>query len=140
MAIARDPDDRSSRILVHVKSNLSARSAPMRFHLHEDGLRTKIVWDGIATGVAADSLLAARPEADGALTAATLFLKEALEPGPMPSRELEELAMAQGIAKATYDRARVQVTRATRVGGVGAEGAWITSLKSPANRQSGSPA
>jgi hypothetical protein len=140
MAVARDPNDSGSRILVHVKGNLSARPASLRFHVDESGPKTKIAWDGVAEGVVADRLLAARQEPDSALMAALNFLKETLAPGPLPSRELEDLAMAQGITKATYDRARVQVTSASRVGGVGAEGAWVTSLRPSANRQSAPPA
>jgi hypothetical protein len=130
MAVARDPEDDASRILVHVKANLCLRSAPLRFHVEEGGPNARIAWDGIAAAVAADRLMDARPQQDGALIAATNFLKEALEPGPMPSRELEELAAAQGITRTTYDRARFHVARACRIGGVGAEGAWVTSLKS----------
>jgi len=140
MAVARDPEDASSRILVHVKANLCPRAPSLRFHLHEDGPHTRIAWDGIAEGASADSLLGARQDLDGALLTAALFLKETLASGPMPSRELEELATAQGIAMATYNRARAQITRASRVGGVGSEGAWITSLRAHPNCPSAPPA
>ena len=125
--ISRNPD---ARILVHVKSNLCARLAPLRFHFSGENNRTRIVWDGPAQGIPAHHALSAADDMIGPLADALSFLRETLGAGPIPSQELLELAVEQGISKATYNRARARITRAVRVGG-GAEGAWITSLRSP---------
>lgn len=129
LAVARDPFDPKLRILIHAKSNLCSRSEPKRFHLEGSGLETKIGWDGDLECTNAGHLLSSNAATDSVLYSAIRFLKETLQPGPMPSRELQEIALAQGISLSAYNRARSHVTRSTRMGGLGADGEWITHLR-----------
>jgi archaellum biogenesis ATPase FlaH len=138
MLIARDPEDPSSRILAVVKGNLGPPPPARRFHfVQEPGVRQPhIIWDGVAETVTADTLFNKAGREDRAQTSAERFLRETLANGPIPSKELEEHALAQGYSRSVLARAKMSITHSTRTGGIGAAGAWQTSLNAVAKSQS----
>jgi archaellum biogenesis ATPase FlaH len=138
MLIARDPEDPSSRILAVVKGNLGPPPPARRFHFdqEQDARQPNIIWDGVAKTVTADTLLHKASREDRAQMSAERFLRETLANGPVPSKELEEHALAQGYSRGVFARAKMAITHSTRTGGIGAAGAWLTSLNSTAKSRS----
>jgi hypothetical protein len=124
------------RILAHVKGNLGSKPPSVRFHFvkEEGSSHPHIKWDGCAEDVTADSLLQFEPHNYSARAAAEKFLRETLKFGPMPSKELEELAAERGISNRTYVRAKQAVTTSTRIGGIGTLGKWQTELNTKTSR------
>jgi hypothetical protein len=129
MIMGKDPTDPASRIIAQVKGNLGAAQSSLRFHFeHETGRREpRVRWDGAAKGVTADSLMQTVTALEGAHELAGRFLRDALSGGPRPSKELEELAIASGIRRATFIRAKLALTHSVKTGGIG-NGAWETHL------------
>ncbi len=58
------------------------------------------------------------------------FLRDVLSAGPRPSKEVEDLANAHGIASRTLVPANRAVSRSVKVGAPGMEQSWQTELKS----------
>ena len=109
LMVGRDPINAGSRIMAHVKCNLTSSTLPIRFHFEqtEGGMHSRINWDGVAQDLSADALLNSRPQNQKAQpmspqALAKQFLRETLAFGPMPSRELDELAEERGISRATF--------------------------------------
>jgi hypothetical protein len=139
MTVGKDAQDPSMRILAHVKGNLGAPPASIRFHFVQDEgcSHPRIQWDGVVEDVTADSLVQRRRDTAG--TSAHSFLRDKLTSGPMPSKELERLAAEHGISKRTFERAKQAITNSRRVGGIGASGEWITELNNPGSLCAGLP-
>jgi len=136
MTVVRDPENPDGRVLTLLKGNLSAPPPSCCFHFEQDAPTgsTRIVWDREAPELNVDSLLTQRsadkaPERLTVFDQAERFLRCALEGGPMPSKELEELALAQGFSRATFQRAKVAITVSTRCGGIAGDGKWMTELR-----------
>ena len=131
MLVARDPEDHNSRILALVKGNLGPPPVSQRFtFVQESGAsQPHIHWAGGASTYTADRLLHGPDHHESAQFSAERFLREALAKGPMPSRELEEQALAQGFSKSVFSRAKAAITHSTRTGGIAGSGVWQTSLK-----------
>ena len=131
MLVAKDPEDPTSRILALVKGNLGAAPISQRFtFIQEPGAsQPRIHWAGATATYTADKLLHGPDRNERAQLSVERFLREALAKGPMPSRELEEQALAQGFTKSVFTRAKAAITHSTRTGGIGPNGTWQTSLK-----------
>ena len=125
LAVGRDPDDsdpNGRRIVVPVKSNLSEPAPALAFRL-TDG---RFTWDEqppadvdvdeVFGGVHSDDQVERED--------AKAFLLEVLADGPVPSKEIERDAKANGIAQRTLFRAKSSLSvQATRIG-FGPGGAW----------------
>jgi hypothetical protein len=111
LIVDADPDDKSRRILAVVKNNVAAPAPSLAFRIMVTDGQPLIAWDGEAALSAAD-LAAARVVAQGGegdrskLDQATELVVEWLTGGPMPQREIEKLARANGISDSTLDRAK----------------------------------
>jgi len=88
----------------------------------------RFVWGGISD-LTAEHLLAAERPVGAAKADAMRFLRDALANGPVPAKELEEHAIAEGFSATTIRRAKralcietEQVRKGRRVGG------WTVSL------------
>ncbi len=131
MLIAKDLEDPSRRILALVKGNLGPPPPARSLCIDQErGVsHPHIRWAGAAKAVTADTLVLRTGREERAQISAERFLRETLADGPMPSKDLEELALAQGHSRGVFSRAKMAVTRSTRTGGIGAAGTWQTSLK-----------
>jgi hypothetical protein len=102
LLVGCDPDDRSNRALVHIKSNLAPFGDALGYRI-DNG---RFVWAGKSNLTASRILSPAAKEEDtSALTEAEDFLKEFLEMGAQSSQRVESNAEAKGISKATLRRA-----------------------------------
>lgn len=115
-----DPDNRDSRAVVQIKSNLGPLADPVGYSI-EAG---QFAWTG-STGLTAGQILAPEVE-DGALSEARRFLRELLSEGAKPAGEVEEEAKAAGISASTLRRAKKAL--GIKVSKVGFDGAWYWSL------------
>lgn len=95
-----DPDNRDSRAVVQIKSNLGSLADPVGYNI-EAG---QFAWTG-STGLTAGQILAPEME-DGAAAEARRFLRELLSEGAKEAKEVEEEAKAVGISAATLRRAK----------------------------------
>ena len=132
-AVARERD--SVRVLfVPAKSNLGrgdTKGLAFRIQSREtsNGIETcAIEWDSDPIDISADEAFA-EPDRDdeghGARSEAVDFLREVLADGPLPSTQVEKLALECGISESTLKRAKRSLgIKAKRVGGSGADGHW----------------
>lgn len=107
LAVGEDPEQPGRRLFVGVKNNLGPKASPLAFRISDAGL----TWDSDAPVESdADRLLAGyepttRTERR-ALETAAQFLRDALAEAPLPSKQLEADAKANGIAQRTLWRAK----------------------------------
>jgi hypothetical protein len=130
LLVARDPDNPDKRVLAATKCNLACLPASLSFELAVAPNGLRIQWLGEAAHTA-ESLLAAPPdETDrNAVTEAAQVLRAILVAGPLPADEVKKQARQAGVADATLRRAKSLLrVQSSRVGGLGAEGAWRWSM------------
>ncbi len=103
LLVAKHPQDAGTRVVMQIKNSLAQMPPPQAFTL-TDG---KVHWLGDCD-VTESQLLSPGEEHKNAVSAAILFLKEQFsdETPVMPSKQIEALARAAGIAKATLYRAK----------------------------------
>jgi len=133
ITIVRDPDNTNARMLAQVKSNLCSAAHPIRFHFEQDPDThiSRIKWDSVAINVDASTLLnraATGYDRQSAYAQAEDFLHTTLATGPMKSKELMELAMERGVSIPAVRRAKLAMTKSTRMGGLSSDGYWQTEL------------
>ena len=111
--LGRDPDDKARRLFLPAKMN--GAPEPMGLAFTVAGEPAAIHWDREPVEQSATDALRAEqaarrpgPEADAQRDAES-FLRRALAAGPMPSKELDEWARAEGVARRTLERARKAV-------------------------------
>lgn len=133
--VEKDADDPERRLLLPIKNNL-AQSPGLAFRIREkllnNGLRAPFLeFENGTVDITADEALAqasgSRRSGGSALEDATLFLAEHLEFGPMPAKEMGDLAMAAGISRKTLRKAYVELGVISRKD-AGKNGGWIWSL------------
>lgn len=133
--VEKDADDSERRLLLPIKNNL-AISPGLAFRIREKVLDSGIhapflEFENGTVDVTADEALAqasgSKRSGSSALDDATLFLVEHLEFGPMPAREMGDLAMAAGISRKTLRKAHVELGVISRKD-AGKNGGWIWSL------------
>lgn len=137
LAVGRDSEDEERRLLVPVKSNLTAPPPALAYRVVGDPAgRARVQWEpDPVEGADADALLAQgapvdreeRREADD-------LLRELLAEGERPAAQMFAAARANGISDRTLKRAKwrldVQARHEGRPGQPG--GAWWWSLPEPA--------
>jgi len=111
-----DPDNRDSRAVVQIKSNLGPLADPVGYSIEEG----RFAWTG-STGLTAGQILAPEVE-DGALSEARRFLHELLSEGTKTASEVEAEANAAGVSKGTLRRAKKAL--GIKVSKVGFDGSW----------------
>ena len=112
-------------VLVHDKSNYSKSQASLVLELEEvevavDGekvVSTRLKKVGV-TGLTSDDLVATAVR-ESKTEAAVAFLQDALADGPLPSKELNELAKESGVSDGTLAEARKRVGAVSRRQGKG---------------------
>jgi hypothetical protein len=133
LLVAPDPKDETRRVLAVSKSNLGPIPPSLAYRLVQAGDVSKVEWVGIAECTAKDLLVIQADEGDtgGARGAAEAFLRELLAGGPVSAKDARRQADEAGIAWRTLRRAQVALgVRATRIGGLGAEGRWYWEMDS----------
>jgi hypothetical protein len=115
--VARDAEDETCRLFLPVKNNLAPLGKGLAFRLEQrlvgpEGnavVASNIAWEERPITVSADEALRAADEGNSdqrAIDEATEFLRDKLEGGAIPVREVEEHARALGMSKRTLVRAR----------------------------------
>lgn len=132
LLVAADPDDESRRILAVSKSNLAPQPPALAFRLENDtrlGV-ARVVWEGPTDHKAAQLLSVASDEERGALGDAADFLREVLEDGPVPSKDVLKQAREAGVSERTLRRAKKEVrVVATKMGAVDSRNQyWVWEL------------
>jgi hypothetical protein len=109
LSVARDPDNKASRVLAAAHSNYATDYPSLAFHLESaEGVDVaRVAWDGISRHDA-DSLAAIQttPGERTKLQKAVDFLNERIGTGRAPVPELKKAADAYGIAWRTVLRAK----------------------------------
>ena len=126
-AVGADPDNPARRGLAVAKTNLGAFPDPRAFSIAPDG---RFGWErDAAPELNADRLfsLPADGEERGARDEAVGFLREALDDGPRPCREVQREARGAGISERTLDRAKIAL--GVKSGKEGS-GPWLWRLPS----------
>jgi hypothetical protein len=130
---APDPDDDGRRILAVTKSNLAAMPKALAYRLVEEeqyGV-ARVAWDGATAHKAADLLRTPARDDDGEAPAreeGEAFLRELLEEGPVPARQVKAEAREAGIAERTLARARQAIGARTRRDGFGPGARYLWEL------------
>jgi hypothetical protein len=125
LLVAPDPNDKKSRILATVKSNLCPTPPSVCYTLEEaPGGVASVLWEGVSPHNA-DALVTAPPnqEARSALDVAKEFLRVELGGGPQPTKTINKLARENGISLKTLERARAELGVIARPGGFGKR--WV---------------
>jgi putative DNA primase/helicase len=141
LAVAEDPDDPERRLLLPVKSNICAPAPTLAYRVSQTIVETeagpcetlRLDWeDQPVLGMQVDEVFRGSKEDAAERVDAESFLRDYLDEGPKKSFDLLKDAEQNGISRNTLFRlkAKLQI-RATRVGGVGAQGYWIWSLTVP---------
>lgn len=122
LAVARDPDDETRRLLLPIKNNLSPPADTLAFTL-DNG---RLLWDDRPVdGVTADSVLGESPADRGERQDAEEFLREMLVDGePMRAVDVFRSGKANGIAERTLKRAKGRMGVKSKLVGFGREGHW----------------
>lgn len=110
-AVAADPQDKARKILACVRPSLAAWPPSLEYSIEPHGKVSRIEWHG-ESHLTADDVL--RPSVNaqrkGQLTrAATELVKELLEDGPRPAKEVIEACEKEGMSGATVRRAKKQL-------------------------------
>ena len=133
--VEKDADDPERRLLLPIKNNL-AQSPGLAFRIREkvldNGIRAPFLeFENGTVDITADEALAqasgSSKSGGSALEDATLFIVEHLEFGPMPAKEMGDLAMAAGISRKTLRKAFVGLGVISRKDS-GKNSGWIWSL------------
>jgi hypothetical protein len=122
LAVARDPDDDTRRLLLPAKNNLAPPAETLAFRL-EDG---RMVWeDGPVKGVTADSVLGESTVDRSERRDAEAFLRELLADGePMSASDVLKAAKSNGISERTLRRTKSRLHVRSKLVGFGRDGQW----------------
>ena len=129
LAVGADPDLPARRLLVHIKNNVGPMAPTLAFRITDGGL----TWEAAPVDGVPDHLLAGDPVVTRAerseLDEAAEFLRAVLATHPVPSRQIEKDAKANGIAQRTLWRAKKTLKVNAEQMPTGAGGyAWYWSL------------
>lgn len=132
LLVGKDPQDKSLRVLAHLKSNLSVKGSSLSYEIQNDkDGRGHFHWRG-RSDVTADMLLA--PQKPGRekskVEEAEEFLFEALANGPRPSKDIFDEAEAEKISESTLRRAkrRLPIRKQRYTEGNKGQGRWEWGL------------
>lgn len=129
LLVANHPDDEHTKVLAHVKHNLSPRQDSWMYELTDpkgNGDLPKIKWLGRCE-LAVEDLLSADTSGPSALSEAVDFLNKELEGGAVKATVIEGSAEAKGHSKRTLDRAKKQIGVKSKK----RKGQWYWSLPTP---------
>src|SRR5690606_31551733 len=134
LLVAEDPEDETGRrrVMAHVKSSLAEKGPSIAYELRDGAF----YWAGVSKATA-EALLAPRGLDDGEpkLPQVADWLRELLDDGPVPSREVQERATVElGVRKRTLWRAAKDVGVRTRE----TSRVWVWELSVPGQDPEGS--
>lgn len=96
----------------------------------------KVVWDEVqGLTISAEEIINRSTKHGDAVEMAVTFLRTYLNDGPKNSSEVAAAAAGLGISEKTLKRAKRQVCRSVRVGGLGPAGHWVCELNEPAGEE-----
>ena len=99
-----DPDDKTTRALVHLKSNIAQMGEAVGYRIDKG----EFFWLG-SSNLSAERILGSESGDASALGEAKSFLAEILERGPVLSREIRREAREAAISDRTLDRAKCEL-------------------------------
>lgn len=117
------PDDADTRAMVHIKSNVGRMGHTLGYTIDGDG---RFAWTGESTVTADDLLAAPAGPSESKLDEACQWLTGLLMSGMRREEEIQSLAKAEGIAKATLRRAKAALN--VRSSKDRLSGPWMWSL------------
>jgi putative DNA primase/helicase len=132
-AVIEDADNDGRILFLHAKNNMAGKPQGLAYRLVQtivgegDGIvASYIAWDPNPVVISADEALQANDGTSDRKTAneAEEYLREALAHGPIPAKEGEEGARAQGIAPRTLKRARKKLGVIAEKGGLKEGWTW----------------
>jgi archaellum biogenesis ATPase FlaH len=121
-----------SKVMAHVKSSLTPAGKSMSYSV---GGEVGFTWDGVSTLTAEDircfEPVAERNDTGSSLEEAKEWLQSQLVEGALPSKALISYARAEGISKATLERAKkkLEVRSYRQSKGNEGEGTWLWYLE-----------
>ena len=131
----KDPDDPSRNLFLPIKINIGTKAEGRGYRIesrfvgpNQNILTSAIVWDNLPVRITADQALeqAAEKRKGSSSAEAKEFLRDELEAGPKPAKDIDEKAEALGISKITLKRARKKLDVKAEKDGF--QGAWILKL------------
>lgn len=127
LAVGQDSNDQARKLLVSIKNNVGPAASALAFRIGDDGLS----WEPEPVTGAAETLLAqdeapTRSESRERQAAADFF-RDLLREGPVPSKQIEADAKANGVHLRTLWRAKADLEIKARRG-PGGRGTWFWSL------------
>ena len=128
LLVVRDKTDPDMRVIVPIKSNLSAAMPAVAFTITEE---PALAWHGAVEVDIAELLAMTAPEGHGAREEAKRFLAEVLVDGPVPQQDVLKEARECGISDATLRRATKDMNvQSARIGKAGKQGGghWVWNL------------
>jgi hypothetical protein len=128
LLVVRDKTDPAMRVIVPIKSNLSAAMPAVAFTITEE---PALAWHGAVEVDIAELLAMTAPEGHGAREEAKRFLAEVLVDGPVPQQDVLKEARECGISDATLRRATKDMNvQSARIGKAGKQGGghWVWNL------------
>lgn len=101
------PEDIDLRVVAHLEHNVAPRGDSWLYELDAkiEGQMPILQWRG-KSNLTVEDLLGAQPSNQSAMDAAMTFLREELEDGPKPAKEVSDKAGAAGHAERTIQRAK----------------------------------
>ena len=140
-AVIEDAESQGRYLFLHAKNNLAAPPQGIAFRLEQtivgpDVVASRVCWESEPVSITANQALAAEAAGEdqrSAIEAAEEFLRQTLEGGPVPQKELKADAEGAGLSWATVRRAKdrlgVIVTRETEGGFGSGAGRWLWRLR-----------
>jgi RecA-family ATPase len=127
-AVAPDPEDANSRLLLAVKQNLSVSMGGLSFRIETENSVPRLAWEPGAIALAANDVLGNTEVQDqNERREAKAWLQELLADGPIAVKKIQEEAKAAGISWMTVRRAKDALTVTTSKSGY--QGAWQWQLE-----------
>ena len=105
LLIAKSPDDQNLRVIAHTKSNLGPLTTSLLFEPSDNDGVPKIEWHGECDYTPEDLLKSPIKNGDR-LWEAMAFLTDLLSDGPIEQVVIKRLAISEGLAYRTVERAK----------------------------------
>jgi KaiC/GvpD/RAD55 family RecA-like ATPase len=133
-AVGRDRNDPERRLMVRVKCNLARATHGLAYRMVDSpdvpGM-VLVAWDKDPVMLSADDLLAPPERKRSRRDEAGDWLLDALRDGPLPQKELRQLADDNGISWASVRRAKSEIGVKVNRSGFGPGAVWYWSLPAP---------
>lgn len=128
--VARDPKDETRHILAVSKSNLGPKPPALAYTIEANANNVAVIrWQGTCDYTASDLLhVVSEYDSQSKLEQACGLLRDTLADTPMPETQVQALADARNISKATLRRAKKVLGVESKKEGIGEGSEWIWRL------------